>query len=147
MATDLIFIDTSLLVAAVVDVHPSHGMAAAYLARIAVEGKAACVSGQVCREFLFAVTRNSVEGRAFTMNEALAVLDKARESLVVLEEDGVVLRAFLDLVRHLGVPTNELHDANIVATMRANGVRKLVTLNAADFERYEGLIQLEPLVS
>jgi predicted nucleic acid-binding protein len=48
MAADPVFIDTNVLVAAAVDVHPSHGVAAAYIARIAAEGGAACISGQVC---------------------------------------------------------------------------------------------------
>jgi predicted nucleic acid-binding protein len=40
-----------------------------------------------------------------------------------------------------------VHDANIVATMRAHGIDRLATLNAADFKRFEDEISLEPLVS
>ena len=40
-----------------------------------------------------------------------------------------------------------MHVAHIVATMRANGVDRLATLNAADFKRFKGEISLEPLVS
>ncbi len=87
MAADPVFIDTNVLVAAAVDLHPSHGVAAAYLGRIAAEGGAVCISGQVCREFLVALTRGPVEGRAFTVDEALSVLDKARSSFAVLDED------------------------------------------------------------
>lgn len=147
MAADPVFIDTNVLVAAAVDVHPSHGVAAAYFARIGAGGGAACISGQVCREFLVALTRGPVEGRAFTVDEALSVLEEARESFVVLDEDEASLREFLEVVRRHGVRGKKLHDANIVATMRAGGVRRLVTLNVADFERYENLIQVERLVS
>jgi predicted nucleic acid-binding protein len=147
MAADPVFIDTSVLVAAAVDLHPSHGVAAAYLARIAAEGGAACISGQVCREFLVALTRAPVEGRSFTVDEALSVLDRARESFVVLDEDELSLREFLDLVRRHDVKGKKLHDANIVATMRANAVARLATLNASDFHRFEQEIAVEPLVS
>lgn len=64
-----------------------------------------------------------------------------------LDEDEGVLREFLGVVRSHDVKGKKLHDANIVATMRAHGVRRLVTLNVAGFERYEDLIQLERLVS
>ncbi len=147
MAADPVFIDTNVLVAAAVDLHPSHGVAAAYLARIASEGGAACISGQVCREFLVALTRGPVEGRSFTVDEALSVLDKARESFVVLDEDEASLREFLDLVRRHDVKGKKLHDANIVATMRANAVARLATLNASDFQRFEHEVAVEPLVS
>lgn len=147
MAADPVFIDTNVLIAAAVDVHPSHGAAAAYLARIAAEGGAACISGQVCREFLVALTRGPVEGRSFTVNEAPSVLDKPRESFVVLDEDEASLREFLDLVRRHDVKGKKLHDANIVATMRAHAVARLATLNASDFQRFEHEIAVEPLVS
>ncbi len=136
-----------MLVAAAVDLHPSHGVAAAYLARLAAEGGSACISAQVCREFLVALTRGPVEGRAFMVDEALSVLDKARESFVVLEEDEAVLRELLDLARRHDVKGKKLHHANIVATMRANGVGRLATLNASDFQRFEHEIAVEPLVS
>lgn len=147
MAADPVFIDTNVLVAAAVDLHPSHGVAAAYLARLASEGGAVCISGQVCREFLVALTRGPVDGRSFTVDEATSVLDKARASFVILDEDDTVLREFLVLVRRHDVKGKKIHDANIIATMRANGVARLATLNVADFERYEDVVQLERLVS
>jgi predicted nucleic acid-binding protein len=147
MSADPVFIDTNVLVAAAVDLHPSHGVATAYLARLAAEGGPACISGQVCREILVGLTRSPVEGRVFSVDEALSVLEKARASFVVLDEDDAVLRELLELVRRYDVKGKQLHDANIVATMRANGVRRLTTLNVADFERYEDVIQLERLVS
>jgi hypothetical protein len=40
-----------------------------------------------------------------------------------------------------------VHDANIVATMRAKNVVRLATLNAPDFERYEDEVSIEALVT
>ncbi len=147
MAADPVFIDTNVLVAAAVDLHPSHAVAAAYLARVAAEGGAACISGQVCREFLVALTRGPVADRVFAVEEALSVLDRARASFVVLAEDEAVLREFLELVRRHDVKGKKLHDANIVATMRTNGVGKLATLNAPDFQRFDQDIAVESLLS
>jgi predicted nucleic acid-binding protein len=41
----------------------------------------------------------------------------------------------------------QVHDANIVATMRAKNVVRLATLNAPDFERYEDEVSIEALVT
>lgn len=71
MAAEPVFIDTNVLVAASVAAHPSHGVASAYLARLEANGAPACINGQVCREFLVVLTRQPVEGRAFSTDEAL----------------------------------------------------------------------------
>jgi predicted nucleic acid-binding protein len=147
MAAEPIFIDTNVLVAASVDLHPSHGVAAAYLARLAAEGAPACISGQICREFLAVLTRAPVEGRVFTVEEALSVLEEAQRSFSTLFEDESVVAELLALVRRHGVKGKQVHDANIVATMRANGITRLATLNTGDFARFEDDITVEALVS
>ncbi len=65
----------------------------------------------------------------------------------MLKEDDAVLAELLELVQKHDVKGKQVHDANIVATMRANGIDRLATLNAADFKRFEDEIALEPLVS
>ena len=37
---------------------------------------------------------------------------------------------------------NQIHDANVVATMLVHGSETLVTGNRADFRRFEGLIRV-----
>ena len=39
----------------------------------------------------------------------------------------------------------QVHDARIVATLRANGIDQLLTLNAKDFRRYPGLAVERPI--
>jgi len=41
----------------------------------------------------------------------------------------------------------QVHDANIVATMQANGGVRLLTDNTADFARFEPIFTLVPLVA
>lgn len=79
--------------------------------------------------------------------EALAALETWRSGCVVLEEDDAVLAELLALVRRHGVKGKQVHDANIVATMRSNGLVRLATFNAADFARFEDEIAVEALVS
>lgn len=148
MAADPIFLDTNVLVAATADAHPSHAMASSLVSRLVADRAPMAISGQICREFLSVMTRQPLgAGRALTVDEALAALDGWRAACVVFREDEAVLAELLDIVRKHGVKGKQVHDANIVATMRTNGVRRLATLNVADFERYEDVIQLERLAS
>lgn len=121
-------------------------MATALLERLARDGANACISTQVCREFLVVLTRGPVEGRAFSVEEALEALDGWTSACDLLD-DGAALPELLDLVRRFAVRGKQVHDANIVATMRANGVATLATLNGSDFRRFDELIALASLVS
>lgn len=142
MAADPVFLDTNILVAASVAEHPSHAAAAALLAKLAAEQAPLCISHQVCREFLVVLTRKPVSGREFTVAEALQALDAWRSACVVMDEGAAVLVELLALVREHQVKGKQVHDANIIATMRARDVDRLATLNAGDFERYADDITL-----
>lgn len=80
MAAEPVFIDTKLLVAATVETHPSHAAAVALLARLIADQAPLAISAQICREFLVVLTRQPVEGRTFSGDEALAALARRRSS-------------------------------------------------------------------
>lgn len=102
-----------------------------------------CISAQVCREFLVVLTRQPVSDRVFGLREALDALSAWTAGCRVLEEGGAVLEQLLILVEENKVRGKQVHDCNIVATMLVNGVHRLATRNAADFRRYEGLVQID----
>jgi predicted nucleic acid-binding protein len=61
-------------------------------------------------------------------------------------EDGPDTRAqLLTLLTAYPVAGRQVHDANIVATMLANGITRLLTFNVADFRRFAALISVETL--
>jgi len=147
MAAEPVSLDTNVLVAATVDAHPNHASAVAALARLTAQQAPLCIGGQVCREFLVVLTRQPVEARTFSADEALTALESWRSACTLLDEDAAVLAELLTLVRQFNVRGKQVHDANIVATMRANGVDRLATLNPVDFLRFEDEIRLEAFVS
>ena len=59
---EFVFLDTSLIVAATVEVHPSHARACEYIDRAVGTGAMMCTNLQVCREFLVVLTRQPVSG-------------------------------------------------------------------------------------
>ncbi|MGC4001136.1 MAG: PIN domain-containing protein [Anaeromyxobacter sp.] len=147
MAAEPIFLDTNVLVAASVAEHPSHVAASALLTRLGGQQAPFCISPQVCREFLVVLTRKPVSGREFTVEEALTTLGAWRSACTVIDEGPAALEELLGLVQAHAVKGKQVHDANIVATMLANGIDRLATLNPADFKRFEDLIELEAVVS
>jgi len=147
MAADPVFLDTNVLVAASVAEHPSHAAVTALLAKLTAERTPFCISHQVCREFLVVLTRKPVSGREFAVDEALQALDAWRSACVVLDESTATIVELLALVRDHQVKGKQVHDANIVATMRTKNVGRLATLNTGDFERYEDDITLVTLVT
>ncbi|HVC60671.1 MAG TPA: hypothetical protein VND19_09965 [Acetobacteraceae bacterium] len=61
-----------------------------------------------------------------------------------LIEDGPAVRTrLLSLLATYPVAGKQVHDANIVATMLANGITRLLMFNVADFRRFAGLITIE----
>ena len=71
-AREALFLDTSLVIAATVEVHPSHGLACAFVDGVVARDAHLHISPQVCRELLVVLTRQPVSGRTFTLDEALA---------------------------------------------------------------------------
>jgi hypothetical protein len=57
----------------------------------------------------------------------------------------VVTERLKDLLARFPTAGRQVHDANIVATMLAYGVDRLLTGNVADLVRFSGVIDLEPL--
>jgi predicted nucleic acid-binding protein len=146
MAAESLFLDTSLIVAATVDVHPSYEIAAAYIdAQVAAE-TLMCISPQVCREFLVVLTRQPVSGRTYTLAEALAALHVWMTGAAMLDETEAVLQELLRLIRRYEVLGKQVHDGNLVATMKAHGVSRLATRNPVHFRRFEPEIRVEAVV-
>ncbi len=143
MAADAVFLDTGVLIAASVELHPSHEAAKAYLADLAARSASTCISRQVCREFLVVLTREPVAGRTFTTEEAIKELEFWTMVCTVLDEDRFVHDELLRLAELHEVRGKSVHDCNIVAMMRSHGVRRLGTRNAPDFERYKTEITIE----
>ncbi len=129
--------------AATVPARPDHRAALGCLAD-GFRARAHCLSGQVLREYLAVSTRTiAVNGLGLTPSQALANVHQFGTRATLLPEDASVHARLLELLTEVGAASPQVHDANIVATMPAHGVRELVTLNPCDFERYVPRIGLQ----
>ena len=146
-AAETIFVDTNVLVYSDVTSSPLHVAAHTRLISFQAAGHVLWVSRQVIREYLVTLTRSQVFSAPLSPAEAAASARKIANQMRVANERSEVGEQLLDLVTRYSVKGKQIHDANIVATMLAHGIKRLLTHNTADFERYRDLIELVPLVT
>lgn len=100
------------------------------------------VSRQVLREFAVIVSRQMMVQNVYDVDVLVGELDKLESEYVIADEDVDVTRHWKQLIQTYTVKGKTIHDANIVATMLAFGLNKLLTQNVADFRRYEPQITI-----
>ena len=136
------FIDTNVLVNARIPGAPDHQAARASLERAFGAPEPLRISRQVIREYLAVVTRAQLWPVNITREDALDDVSRLIGAFEILEESPLVTERLVTLCREVAVGGQQIHDANIVATMLAHGETRLLTFNGADFRRYLDRIQL-----
>ena len=129
------FVNTNILVYATARSAPFRDRSRAALSRLAASEPPA-VSRQILREYIAVMTRQQIWGKALTLAEATADADAFVRRFRVLEDGPPVWDQLMELSRRYSFGGRQVHDANIVATMLENGIRRLLTFNGADFRRF-----------
>ena len=131
------FVDTNVLLAATDASRREHDRSLALLDRAMAGELSLYASGQVFREYLVVATRPvEANGLGLDSTEALANVEEFSRCVGLLEETAEVSRELRKLLGRHALRGKRLHDANIVATMLAHGVKRLATDNNADFETF-----------
>ena len=142
MAADPTFVDTNVLVYASQKRSPFHARAVGCFQEARRERRALWISRQVLREYLATVTRPQHDQAPLPMAEAIADIDGFERDFNVAEDGPEVFAELLRLLARVPVAGKQVHDANIVASMLAYGITRLLTCNAADFRRFGSLIEI-----
>ncbi|MFP4069131.1 MAG: type II toxin-antitoxin system VapC family toxin [Verrucomicrobiota bacterium] len=131
------FVDTNVFLAATDRDRPDHTHAIDFL-ESGLRGEARLfANGQVFREYLVVATRPVPDnGLGLTASDALSNLQAFAQGVQLLEENQAVSRQLQRLVEKFEVSGKRIHDANIVATMRENGLAQLKTFNQDDFSDF-----------
>jgi predicted nucleic acid-binding protein len=132
------FVDTNVLVYANMAQAPVHAVALMQLQEVARTGAPLWVSRQVLREYLAVVTRPQRWSAPQPLMRALARVRYFQQRFQVADETAVVTARLLTLLRTIPAGGAQIHDANIVATMQAYGIQRLLTENVADFGPVSG---------
>jgi toxin-antitoxin system PIN domain toxin len=147
ISPELAMLDTNVLVYAYYEDAPQYPAAFPLLGRAQEAGALLCVSPQVIAEFYAAITNPRRVSAPFTVDEALAEIEKLRAlpglTLVPVPLD--VVDRWVALLREQPVTGRHVFDAQLAAIMLGNGITKLYTFNRTDFERFPGIEILTPV--
>jgi predicted nucleic acid-binding protein len=137
-----IMLDTNVLLAATDEGRGEHRNALMIINEW-VREVTLCTSGQILREYLAVATR-PVERNGLGLKPADAVSNvrAIRERTAFLAEDARVADRLQQLLTDMECGGKQVHDANVVATMLTHGVGMVVTMNVADFARFEQYVSL-----
>lgn len=139
-----LFVDSNVLLRFTFSTLNHHQECKDHLRRLISQRAELSISGQVIREFCVQASHPNTFKEAETTPLSSVQLARMVGSLHarfrVLEENAAVHREFQNLLQNYPVGGRQMHDANIVATMLAHDINTLITLNEADFQRYQDRI-------
>jgi len=139
------FLDTNVLVYANVMESPFHQSAIKTIQFYYGIGTELWISRQILREYIAVLTRPQIFAKPVSV---LVVADRIRffqSHFQVAEENPQITEELLILVERFNVGGNQVHDANIIATMRVYGINNLITHNASDFKRFSDIVNILPI--
>ena len=106
-----------------------------------------CVASQNLVEFWNVATRPA-DKNGLGMNPPVAssVLRMLERFFVLLPATPQIYQEWRRIVMEHQVLGVQVHDANLVATMRVHGISHILTFNSKDFARYraEGIVAIQP---
>ena len=141
-------LDTNVYLSATDEGRAEHRQALAIFNDWPGRGTTLYASGQIMREYLAVATRPADKhGLGLKQADAVANAGMFRARTSLLAEDHRVADRLLDLMNEIPFGGGQVHDANVVATMLVHGIDSLITINLADFTRFEHHITLIPLNS
>ena len=145
MAGKSVFVDTNVLIFANVAEAPLHKVSLAKLQEYRASDCKIWISGQVLREYLAVRSRAELFNKASDLSTLVDRVRFFESDFNVVYDTPATMDKLLMLVKKIDVGGKQVHDANIVATMLAHGIKYLLTDNVEDFKRYSSFITVIPI--
>lgn len=137
-------VDANILVYAFDAEAPQHRASRSLLEAGKTGATTLFVTFQILCEFYSIVTNPRRVAKPRSATDAVAAISGLLSFLHVLPVPSRAVDGWLDLLRRRPVIGGEVFDLQIAATMLANGVQRLYTFNAADFEAFRELVVSTP---
>lgn len=141
------FVDTNVLARFVDRRHPHSNLARTALKKLAEDKQTLCVTPQNAIELWNVVTRPlDKNGLGRTTAEAFRILRMVERFFVMLPDTPQIYQVWRRLVIEHQVHGVQVHDARLVAVMRAHDISHILTFNGKDFARYsrDGIVAVHP---
>jgi len=145
-APDPIFLDTNVLIYSRLNLSPFHAAAVGKLAALTGGGHELWISRQTLREYLAGMSRPGALTGTAPMSTLIGDIQTFAKTYRIAEDGPTVTAELLTVLNTVTVAGSQVHDANIVATMLAHGVPRILTNNVVHFNRFAAFIGVEPLV-
>lgn len=137
-------VDANVLVYAMDADAPQHAASRALLDAARASSTTLFVTSQVLCEFYSIVTNSRRVPKPRSPEDAMRAISGLLVFLHVLPTPARVVEAWLDLLRRRPVLGRRVFDLQIAATMQVNGVLRIYTFNASDFEVFPELAVVAP---
>ncbi len=146
-AADRLLVDTNVLVYASLRHSPWHTSAIQAIHSELQTGAELWLSRQILREYLAVLTRPGTTTLTSPATTAAKDVAAFEQMFHVADDTSDVTARLLTLVRSVPMGGKQIHDANLVATMQAYGIPRLLTHNVADFVRFGVAITVVPIAA
>ena len=136
---DKVFLDTNILIYLVNEDSPFHDNVLNKFKEIASRNEL-WISRQILREYAVVVTRPGTVEKPLSPEIIASDIENLKDTFHVADETEETTRILIELIKSYKITGKNIHDANIFATMTANSIRNLFTLNTGDFQKFNDLI-------
>jgi predicted nucleic acid-binding protein len=140
-----VFVDTNVLVAASSIGAPFHSESIKALDKLHASRSEIWISRQILRELLATLSRPQAWGGNVDREILADHAERLLKLYKIAEENPESTTHLLGFVRDGRARGKQVHDAAIAAVMLSHEIKRLLTLNTADFERFKPELALEPV--
>jgi predicted nucleic acid-binding protein len=130
-----ILLDTSVLVAAIVEAHPMHDVALPWLQRARAEADTGLVAAHSVAEWYAILTTLPVRPRIAPAIAQQLIQENVLDALEVVALTGEDYAAIIKRLSEIGIVGGATYDALILQASEKGNAERIVTLNEADFHR------------
>ncbi|MEQ8224552.1 MAG: VapC toxin family PIN domain ribonuclease [Candidatus Eremiobacterota bacterium] len=97
------------------------------------------ISQQIIREYMVPFT---MPASGIPVEQVIKNIEIFRKNFTNLKDDELVMNKLIELIKSYNFGGKQIHDANIVATMKVYGINNLLTNNVTDFIRFKDIINI-----
>ena len=145
MAIGSCVVDTNILLRMTRRADPEYRLVAIALAQLTSQGTTLHYTHQNIAELWNVMTRPMARnGLGLTIHEAESEVLAIERGMTLLPDSEAVYHEWREIILRYRVSGVQVHDARLAAAMYVHGVRHILTLNLADFSRFEGLTPPHP---
>jgi len=145
MAIASCLVDTNILLRITRRSDPQHKVVDTALARLAGQGTTLYYTHQNIAELWDTMTRPiGHNGLGLEAWEAGREVSEIELGMTLLPDSEAVYREWRRVLAKHSVSGVQVYDARLAAAMYVHGVRHILTLNVADFGRFDGLTAIHP---